>query len=71
VLVSEVNATLIPSPYRHQTKSGSPASLARMNSLVGFGRVIKARFVDGGNGIEGQQGNDLIISRRKRGRGFH
>src|SRR5690606_32700672 len=40
LLASEVKATVIPSPYRHQTSTGSPASLARMNSLVGLGRVM-------------------------------
>ncbi len=39
-LASEVNATLIPSPYRHQARSGSPDSVARMTSDVGLGRVM-------------------------------
>ena len=37
---ADVNATVIPRPYRHQTKSGSPFSVARIISHVGLGRVI-------------------------------
>ncbi len=39
LLASDVNATVIPRPYRHHASSGSPDSVARMNSLVGFGLV--------------------------------
>ena len=37
---SEVNATENPRPYRHHASSGSPLSVMRMISLVGFGRVV-------------------------------
>ena len=40
LLASDVKATDMPRPYRHHDNNGSPFSVIRITSLVGFGRVV-------------------------------